>query len=165
MNRRNFLGGIGSLSTGMILSGCSGASGLSLAQSESAASHATSSEQSSGEETKHEEISAVEDLMREHGVLRRILFVYSETAEKLRNGNGASLLESLHKAADLFHTFGEDYHEKKLEEAYILPAVKKAGGEAAIYPDILITQHNRGRQITDYILEATRNAKLNAGDG
>jgi len=55
---------------------------------------------------------------------------------------------------------GEEYHEKKLEEAYIFPAVRKAGGEAATYPDILIAQHNRGRQITDYIISVTADAKL-----
>jgi hemerythrin-like domain-containing protein len=60
----------------------------------------------------------------------------------------------------LFRAFGEEYHEKKLEEAYIFPAVKQAGGEAAAYPDILVTQHNRGREITDYIINVTQNAKL-----
>jgi len=28
----------------------------------------------------------------------------------------------------LFRSFGEDYHEKKLEEAHIFPTIKKAGG-------------------------------------
>jgi len=119
--------------------------------------------QASGEQIKHEGISAVEDLMREHGILRRVLFVYSEAAEKLRNGDADALLENLHKAAGLFRSFGEDYHEKKLEETFIFPAIKKSDGEASAYPDILITQHSRGRQITDYILAVTQNAKLNAG--
>lgn len=38
---------------------------------------------------------------------------------------------------------------------------------AAAYPDILVTQHNRGREITDYIISVTQSAKLgasNAGD-
>ncbi len=41
-------------------------------------------------------------------------------------------------------------------------AVKKVGGEAASYPDILIAQHNRGRQITDYIISMTQGSKLGA---
>jgi hemerythrin-like domain-containing protein len=49
-----------------------------------------------------------------------------------------------------------------LEEAYIFPAVKKAGGEAARYPAILVEQHQRGREITDYILALSRGAKLDA---
>jgi hemerythrin-like domain-containing protein len=69
-------------------------------------------------------------------------------------------LNSLQKTAKLFRAFGEEYHEKKLEEAYIFPAVKKVGGEAASYPDILVAQHNRGREITDYIISVTQGAKL-----
>src|SRR5215831_4283846 len=39
----------------------------------------------SGEEAKGGEVTATEDLMREHGVLRRALLVYSEAAAKLRS--------------------------------------------------------------------------------
>jgi len=80
--------------------------------------------------------------MREHGVLRRALLVYSEAAGKLRSNPSAVPLDSLQKVARLFRAFGEDYHERKLEEAYIFPAVKKAGGPAAAYPDILVAQHD-----------------------
>ena len=106
------------------------------------------------------EVTATEDLMREHGVLRRALLVYSAVAVKLRTSASSISPDALQKTATLFRAFGEEYHEKKLEEAYIFPAVKKVGGEAASYPDILITQHNRGREITDYIISVTRSAKL-----
>jgi hemerythrin-like domain-containing protein len=106
------------------------------------------------------EVTATEDLMREHGVLRRALLVYSATAIKLRANPSAIAPDSLQKTAKLFRAFGEEYHEKKLEEAYIFPAVKKVGGEAASYPDILVAQHNRGREITDYIISVTQGAKL-----
>ena len=106
------------------------------------------------------EVTATEDLMREHGVLRRALLVYSATAAKLRGDRASIPAEALQKTATLFRDFGEEYHEKKLEEAYIFPAVKKAGGLAATYADILIVQHARGREITDYILTVTRGAKL-----
>jgi hemerythrin-like domain-containing protein len=156
MDRRNLLTGIGGLGAGLILSSRLKAGGLAVIPSES--------KPSSEEDTKHKEVSAVEDLMREHGVLRRILVVYSETAEKLRNAEVTVLLKNIQKAASLFRSFGEEYHEKKLEEVYIFPAVAKLSSEAAVYPEILITQHNRGREITDYIFAATRNAKLSAGD-
>ena len=52
--------------------------------------------------------------------------------------------DALQKTAKLFRTFGEDYHEKKLEEAFIFPAVKKAGGDAAGLTGILIVQHDQG---------------------
>lgn len=108
------------------------------------------------------EVTATEDLMREHGVLRRALLIYTATAARLRENRGDFPAEALQKTAKLFRDFGEEYHEKKLEEAYIFPAVKKAGGLAAAYADILIVQHARGREITDYILSVTRGAKLSA---
>jgi hemerythrin-like domain-containing protein len=115
-----------------------------------------------GGEEKGGEVTATEDLMREHGVLRRALLVYSEAAAKLRIDPSAVAPDALQKAAKLFRAFGEEYHERKLEEAYIFPAVKKAGGPAAGYADVLIAQHARGREITDYILAVTKGAKLGA---
>ena len=109
-----------------------------------------------------EEVTATEDLMREHGVLRRALLVYSETIPKLSGKTLSVVPEMLQRTAKLFRAFGEDYHEKKLEEAYIFPALKKAGGPASKLTDILIKQHQRGREITDYILAVTHGAKLEA---
>jgi hemerythrin-like domain-containing protein len=108
------------------------------------------------------EVGAVEDLMREHGVLRRALLVYAETAAKLRAPKADVDPAALHDTAKLFRTFGEDYHERQLEEAHIFPVVKKAGGPAAAYPDILTAQHNRGREITDYVLSVTGKGKIAA---
>lgn len=116
----------------------------------------------SGEEGDEIEVTAVEDLMREHGVLRRALLVYTEAATRLRRSPGSIPPDALQKTAKLFRAFGEDYHEKKLEEAFIFPAIKQANGPAAVYPDILVAQHNRGREITDYILSVTQGAKLGA---
>jgi hemerythrin-like domain-containing protein len=156
MNRRDLLTGIGSIGAGLILNGCSNANWSPAA---------AGSLSSQDEETKGGEVTAVEDLMREHGVLRRALFVYSEAAVKLRSEPSAVVPGAIYKTAKLFRAFGEEYHEKKLEEAHIFPAVKKAGGQAASYPDILIAQHSRGRQITDYILAITGKEKLGIGDG
>src|SRR6266513_3054195 len=110
------------------------------------------------------EVTATEDLMREHGVLRRALLIYSAAAIKLHANASSISPDALQKTATLFRAFGEEYHEKKLEEAYIFPAVKKVGGEAASYPDILITQHNRGREITDYIISVTQGTKFGANN-
>ncbi|HMF55899.1 MAG TPA: hemerythrin domain-containing protein [Pyrinomonadaceae bacterium] len=150
--RRDLLTSIGGLSAGLILSGCGKAGDRTSAGTQ------TSPERD--ENAKGGEVTATEDLMREHGVLRRALLVYSEVAVKLRGNASTIPPDSLQKTAKLFRAFGEDYHEKKLEEAYIFPAVKQAGGAAASLPDILLTQHQRGREITDYILSATQGAKL-----
>lgn len=101
------------------------------------------------------QVGAVEDLMREHGVLRRAILVYREAAVKLRAKPAGVDPDALRRTALLFRSFGEDYHEKKLEEAHIFPTLKRAGGPAAAYVDILIAQHQRGREITDYVLAMT----------
>ena len=119
-------------------------------------------------ETKRPEekdVTAAEDLMREHGILRRALIVYSEAAVRLRRNTAEVPPDALQKTAKLFRTFGEDYHEKQLEEAFIFPSVKKRGGEAARYSDILVTQHDRGRDITDYITSVANSPKIGANAG
>lgn len=109
------------------------------------------------------DVGAVEDLMREHGILRRLLVVYRETAASLRKGDQMLDGGALADAVDLFRAFGEDYHEKQLEEAHIFPMVKKAGGPGAEPVDTLILQHDRGRQLNAYI-EARAKAGLSTGD-
>lgn len=104
------------------------------------------------EEKGDEDVSATEDLMREHGVLRRTLIVYAELARRLRHGNGMVDSRALADAAKLFHDFGEEYHEKSLEETYIFPEVRKAGGPHEKLVEVLLTQHQRGREITGYLL-------------
>ncbi|HLJ20989.1 MAG TPA: hemerythrin domain-containing protein [Stellaceae bacterium] len=100
-------------------------------------------------------VTATEDLMREHGVLRRSVIVYREAAARLSGEGGQVPSGVLHDTALLFRRFGEDYHERQLEEAFIFPEVAKQGGALAHYADILKQQHDRGREITDYILAAT----------
>ena len=95
---------------------------------------------------QEKEVGAVEDLMREHGVLRRALLVYSESVPKIRANLGGIPADALMRTAKLFRSFGEDYHERKLEEAYIFPAITKAGGPAAGYADVLKAQHDPGRR-------------------
>jgi hypothetical protein len=101
-------------------------------------------------EQKEPEVTATEDLMREHGVIRRALLVYFETVPKLRQNPSSVDPAALKQTAQLFRTFGEDYHERMLEEQHIFPLIRKQGSELKRYADILTEQHNRGREITDY---------------
>jgi hemerythrin-like domain-containing protein len=146
ISRRGFMGRTAVSGAGLILG-----SGFAV--------HKTFAEEgrsSKGEARDMEmEVTATEDLMREHGVLRRILIVYSESARKIRQASADGIYGPINKAAQLFRKFGENYHEKLLEEAHIFPAVSRAGGEASAYPEILIAQHRRGREITDYIISTT----------
>jgi len=139
VSRRRLLAGAGILSIDLFMNGCAG-------------------------KEDNKEVTAVEDLMREHGILRRALFVYSESAVRLRSDPSSFPVNALQKTAKLFRSFGEDYHEKNLEEAYIFPAVNKTGAEAASLTEILVSQHRRGRENTDYILTITQAAKLDSND-
>ena len=109
-------------------------------------------------------VTANEDLMREHGVLRRILIVYREVAPKLLTNAAAVDAAAIAVATTLFQTFGERYHEQMLEEQYIFPIVRKAGGEAAGLIDALLAQHARGREITSYVLDRTKSGRVGTGD-
>jgi len=107
---------------------------------------------------------AVEDLMRGHGVLRRCILVYRECAGRLRIEPKDVDAAALNDTAKLFRSFGEDYHEKKLEETHIFPRVRHAVAGAQASVPILVAQHARGRQITEYILSVTGGAHVAASE-
>jgi len=119
-------------------------------------------ESKKGEDEKEPEVTATEDLMREHGVIRRALLVYYEVIPKLRQNAGSIDAAALQQTAKLFRTFGEDYHERMLEEQHIFPLIRKQGSELAHYADILTQQHQRGREVTDYVLAVTNSGKISA---
>jgi hemerythrin-like domain-containing protein len=109
------------------------------------------------------DISATEDLMREHGVLRRVLVIYRESAGRLRAGARLDVA-ALAQGADLFRRFGEDYHERKLEEQHVFPAVRKAGGPAAALVDTLVRQHDCGREINLFVIDRCKGGRLGSAD-
>lgn len=146
--RRQLLTGISLAGAGVLLNACRG-------ESNSSGSADNRNEPGPGE-LAPVGISASEDLMREHGIIRRALLVYRESATRLRQDPASVPPDALEKAANLFRVFGEDYHEKKLEEVFVFPIVKKSPGAPASYIDILLAQHERGRLITDYVLSTTK---------
>jgi hemerythrin-like domain-containing protein len=154
--RRHLITGISLAGAGVLLNACRPNSG----PSGSATNENTKSEAPKTGEEETVEVTATEDLMREHGILRRALLVYQESVVKLRQDAGSVPPDALEKVANLFRVFGEDYHEKKLEEVFIFPTVQKAPGIAASYVDVLLQQHTRGREITDYVLAITKADKL-----
>jgi hemerythrin-like domain-containing protein len=105
---------------------------------------------------EEEEVTPAEDLMREHGVLNRVLLIFEEGLRRMHDKDDVTP-EMFHKPASLVRKFVEDYHEK-LEENHIFPAFekqKKLGGLAELV-GILKKQHIAGRELTDIILrEAT----------
>lgn len=114
------------------------------------------------EAEREEEVSPVEDLMREHGALRRILLVYGESLRRLHANQDLSP-KVLADTAAIVRSFVEDYHEK-LEEDYLFPRFKKANKLVDLV-EILLAQHRAGRRLTDTVLRLSTAASLkNAAD-
>jgi hypothetical protein len=70
------------------------------------------------------EVSPAEDLMREHGVLKRLLLIYREVMRRI-DAHQDFPPDALADSAKLIRRFVEDYYEK-LEEAYLFPRFRKA---------------------------------------
>jgi hemerythrin-like domain-containing protein len=102
-------------------------------------------------------ISPAEDLMREHGVLNRVLLIYDHHLHMLADKQtfDGSVLAS---AADVIRHFIEDYHEK-LEEDFLFPRFRKAGKLVKLV-DTLAAQHKAGRMLTAQIRELAAVATL-----
>jgi len=107
-----------------------------------------------------DDISATEDLMREHGVLRRALIVYAELASRLQAGRRDLNLAALGDAAKLFREFGENYHERILEEQYVFPEVRKTGAPNEKLVEVLLAQHQRAREITAHLERVASRGKI-----
>jgi Hemerythrin HHE cation binding domain. len=100
-------------------------------------------------EKEEEEVTPSEDLMREHGVLNRILLVYDACRLRILNNEKIDLAV-LNSSALIIRTFIEDYHEK-LEEDYLFPRFEKAN-ELTDLIQVLRSQHKAGRILTDQII-------------
>lgn len=100
-------------------------------------------------EKEDEEVSPAEDLMREHGVLKRVLLVYGEAARRLE-ANQELPVQTVAESAKIIRHFIEDYHEK-LEENFLFPRFEKAGKLVDLVKT-LRAQHEAGRKVTDLTL-------------
>lgn len=98
---------------------------------------------------EEEDVTPAEDLMREHGVLNRILLVYEEAIRRLEAGVELPP-DAVSGAAGIVRRFVEDYHEK-LEEEHLFPRFAKAKTLADLV-EVLQAQHEAGRRLTGDIL-------------
>ena len=110
------------------------------------AAHAAAQPEAKAKE--EEEVAPGEDLMREHGVLNRVLLVYEECARRIAAKQDLPP-EPLADAARLVRTFIEGYHEK-LEEEHLFPRYRAAGKLVGLV-DVLTEQHKAGRGVTERI--------------
>lgn len=104
-----------------------------------------------------EEVSPSEDLMREHGILNRLLLIYQEIGKRIEQKKPFPT-DTLADSAKIMRNFIENYHEK-LEEDYIFPRFEKAG-QLVDLVKTLKDQHDAGRKLTDYILSHANEATM-----
>ncbi len=152
-DRRTFLTGMAAIGASVL-----GAGALFVARAQA--------EDAGGKDAKKddEDVSPAEDLMREHGVLKRILLIYGEGTRRL-DAKEDLPPEAIADSAKLIREFVEDYHEK-LEQDFLFPRFRKANKLVDLV-DVLFAQHQAGRKLTDTTLQlanANANAMKNADD-
>ncbi|HEY7432314.1 MAG TPA: hemerythrin domain-containing protein, partial [Streptosporangiaceae bacterium] len=84
-----------------------------------------------------------EELMTEHGVLKRVLLAYRAMIDQLDAGKPPPA-GAVTDAAQIISDYVESFHEG-LEEAYVFPRVRD---QHARLVQTLLTQHDRGRHLT-----------------
>jgi hemerythrin-like domain-containing protein len=104
-------------------------------------------------EEPEEDVSTNEDLMREHGVLNRVLLIYDEAIRRIQAKEKFDPAV-ITKSAGLIKSFIEDYHEK-LEEDHIFPRFEQAGKLVELTVN-LRAQHAMGRRVTERIVAAAK---------
>ena len=104
-------------------------------------------------EEEEEDVSTNEDLMREHGVLNRVLLIYDEAIRRIQAKEKFDPAV-LTKSAGIIKSFIEDYHEK-LEEDHIFPRFEQSGKLIELTTN-LRAQHAMGRRVTEGILASAK---------
>jgi hemerythrin-like domain-containing protein len=97
-------------------------------------------------------VTPPEDLMREHGVLKRVLLIYREGIRRVEAGDQLPA-QAVNAGAAIIRNFIEDYHEQ-LEEQHVFATLEQAGKLTDVTA-VLRTQHQLGRVLTDRVLAST----------
>jgi hemerythrin-like domain-containing protein len=106
-----------------------------------------------------EDVTPPEDLMREHGVLDRVLLIYDAAVRRL-SANEDFDPAVISDSAKLVQDFIENYHEKS-EEDFLFPRFRKAN-QLVDLVSTLLEQHQAGRKVTRKILESTAQVRSEA---
>lgn len=106
-------------------------------------------------------VTPPEDLMREHGVLDRLLLVYEAGLRKF-DGNEDFDPAVITGAAQIVRDFIENYHEESEEQA-VFPRFRKAGKMVPLV-DTLLAQHKAGRRVTAGILQYAPGSRKDGDD-
>jgi hemerythrin-like domain-containing protein len=114
-----------------------------------------------GHDEAEESVTPPEDLMREHGVLDRVLLVYEAAMRKFdakEDFDTAVITQS----AQVIQEFIENYHEKS-EEQQVFPRFVKANQMTDLVATLL-TQHRAGRKVTANILRLALDSRQDGDD-
>jgi hemerythrin-like domain-containing protein len=112
-------------------------------------------------EDEGEEVTPAEDLMREHGILNRIMLVYDDCRLKLANQEQFPV-DALYNSAQMIRSFIEGYHEM-LEEKFLFPRFINANKLVDLV-QLLYVQHHAGRILTDQILKLANASTLKSAE-
>lgn len=123
-------------------------SGLALLLAPAADLASAQSEEKS--QSIYDAVSPPEDLMREHGVLNRVLLIYQAALDRFARADAFDT-STISEAARIVQAFIEGYHERN-EEQYLFPRFRRAGKMLDLV-DVLYQQHQAGRRLTDNILQ------------
>ncbi len=97
-----------------------------------------------------EDVTPPEDLMREHGVLDRVLLIYEAAMRKFA-ANEDFDPKVISDSGNIVRDFIENYHEQS-EEKFVFPRFRNAGKMTDLV-DTLLQQHQAGRRVTERILQ------------
>src|SRR5271169_473997 len=116
---------------------------------------------------QNDDVSTNEGLMREHGILKRVLVIYDEVIRRIdvkEDFPPQTVIDSVL----IIRNFIEDYHEK-LEEEHLFPLFRKYSTRQDVLRlytqklvdlvDVLYEQHQAGRRLTDRILSTLQSLK------
>ncbi len=115
----------------------------------------------SAHEEAEESVTPPEDLMREHGVLDRVLLIYEAAMRKFdakEDFDPAVITQS----AQVIQDFIENYHEKS-EEQQVFTRFTKANQMVDLVATLL-AQHGAGRKVTENILKLAPNSRQEGDD-
>ncbi|MEO8338968.1 MAG: hemerythrin domain-containing protein [Nitrospirota bacterium] len=148
-NRRTFIDAVGKTGAGLIIGAT--AAGIAGAQDKKGKTEGKIGE-------KPEDVGPTEDLMREHGVLNRVLLVYDHFIYQIDQKQDYKP-ELVTGAASIIRSFVEDYHERQ-EEQFLFPRFEKARVLADLVA-VLKTQHQAGRKLTDQVMSLAKDRGAN----
>jgi hemerythrin-like domain-containing protein len=108
-----------------------------------------------------DEITPPEDLMREHGVLDRVLLIYEAGLHRFGANEDFDPFVLL-DGAQVVKEFIEDYHERA-EEKELFPRFRRANKLTDLI-DVLFRQHEAGRMLTRTIMQTAQGSRKDGDD-